>query len=231
MILPLAALSRHLETQVRGATDRVVVRRYARAMGTGTVFPPLLAADVNGALVLVDGFHRRAAMEELGIEEAEIEIQPCKTLDGAQWLGFNANLRHGQPLRPRHYRPAFRAFIRAGNHKRPDGEFMSYREIATELPGLSYSTVRRWMQADFPAIFKAFGQDGGNPNGSLREGPSQESVLTRECEALVDDVRALMEGVRSPSKRARVAIKLREAALLIQPSDEAPFDFSTLLAV
>jgi hypothetical protein len=195
-------------------------------MGTGAVFPPLLAADVNGALILVDGFHRRAAMEEVGIEEAEVQIQPCKSLNGAHWLGFDANLRHGQPLRPRHYRPAFRAFIRAGKHKRRDGEFMSYREIATQLPGLSYSTVRRWMQADFPAIFRAFGQDGGNPNGRLQHGPSREAVLTRECEALVDDIRALMEGVQCPSRRASVANKLREAALLIQPC-EMSFDFLT----
>ena len=49
--VPFASLAHHLEEQIRGSTNPATVNRYRQAMLSGEEFPPLLVADVGGALV------------------------------------------------------------------------------------------------------------------------------------------------------------------------------------
>lgn len=216
-------LAHHLEEQIRGSTDGGTVNRYRLAMQNGDEFPPLLVAEIGGALVLVDGFHRRDAMEALGWEEAPARIVPCRSLLEARWMGFDANLRHGQPLRPKLLRQALRAFLDAGHHRWADGRFKSYREIARELSGVSYSTVRRWIEADAPALFKAMGGAGGEGVGGTYELPAEatpEESLAEAALAHIGEARALLQGVTTAGLRQRAAVEA-EALLRELTWDEA----------
>jgi hypothetical protein len=207
-VLPFAALAKHLERQVRGATERGTVHRYRMAMKNGEEFPPLLVADIGGALVLLDGFHRRAAYEALGIDETEMEILECSSLAEAEWVAFAANMRHGKRLKATAFRPAFRAYIRSNQHLTPDGQLRSYREIARALVEVSYSTVRRWMENDFPEIFAEMAGGTDTADGGLRPAAmgheEAERALTSQAIQSIADAHALMEGVTSKQLRRRV---------------------------
>lgn len=207
-------LAHHLEEQIRGSTNPATVNRYQRAMQAGEEFPPLVVAEVAGALVLVDGFHRRDALEGLGREDAPAEIVPCGSLKEARWLGFKANLRHGLPLKSKHLRPALSAYIGADMH-RAHGRLKSYRGIATDLPGVSHSTIRRWIEKDFPGLFAEMGGEDGEAAGGLHDGapvPTPEENLVEEARAHIAEARALLQGLPS-AMRQRAAAEVE--ALLV----------------
>ena len=132
-------------------------------------------------------------MEALGESQAECEIIPCKSLAEALWLAFNANMRHGQPLKAKALRPAFGAYVDAGLNQVAGGGLQSYRDIAFALPGVSYSTVRRWMEADFPdtCAMMAGGMDAaeGGLRPSHRDLPDTTHDLTMKALDLLDDAR------------------------------------------
>ncbi|MBU6266425.1 MAG: helix-turn-helix domain-containing protein [Sphingomonadales bacterium] len=202
-----ADLAHHLEEQIRGSTSPATVTRYRLAMKNGEQFPPLLVADVGGALVLVDGFHRRDAREELGEESGLAKIVPCVDLREARWMGFDANLRHGQPLKPKLLRPALRAYVDAGHHRTAKGKLKSYRDIAAELPGVSYSTVRRWIEIDFPAVFREMAGEDNDAPGGLWERDPQPTAEQQTLEGVlahIAEARALLSGVTSVEARGRV---------------------------
>lgn len=221
--LPLGSFSRHLEPQLRGRTIPATINRYSQAMRSGEEFPPPLVADVHGALILVDGFHRCAAKEALGEEDAAVEVVPCASLEEAVWLGFSANFRHGQPLKARLLRTVFQAYVKASRHRKGRRGFKSYREIAAEIPGVSYSTIRRWMEKDFPRAFRAMGDaEGSAPGGLQSRAGNREAVLTKEALALLDDAEAVMGGVADPVRRQRVAQRAMALRLIMMGADEGP---------
>ena len=67
------------------------LRRYKQAMEAGEVFPPILLAGVNGALVLVDGWHRLEAMRALGLWEGVAEVRNADSMAEARLWGYEAN--------------------------------------------------------------------------------------------------------------------------------------------
>lgn len=227
--LPIEAVSRHLEMQVRGRTDPALAKRYARAMSNGEDFPPLGVGSVNGALILFDGFHRLEALEIIGADEMEAIVTPCTSLEELRWLGFQANMRHGERLRPKLWEAAFIAYVKAGKHK--DGRtYRSYRDIAKDLSSLSYSTVRRWMQKHFPRIFRAMQADAGGAVGGLPESPKFETVMTREALSLLVEAAAIMEGVKGAGRRRRVALKAREFAAMLDLDGAKTADLSDYIS-
>jgi hypothetical protein len=137
------------------------VKRYEGVYRSGATMPPIRVAEVDGVLILVDGWHRMAALEGLGIDRVEAEIVPASSIEEARWLAATANVTHGLPLKRGELRKVFRAYVRArkhlGKHK---GQFKSYDEIAVEL-GRAKSTIYSWMRANFPKIAR---QMGGNDN-------------------------------------------------------------------
>ncbi len=160
--VPIKSLLRDPRFQVRTRLDDVTVSRYANAIAEGCMMPPIRVAAVNSALVVVDGWHRLAAYERRGMGMVEAEIIVA-TEHEAQWLAAVANMAHGLPLRTAEIRTAFRAMIKARKHivvptvgaiKR--GTLQSYRELAVMLGGLvRHTTLRNWMQADFPRIARS----------------------------------------------------------------------------
>lgn len=208
-LIPFNALAGHLEKQVRGKTNTATVNSYARAMRSGEIFPPLTVAEVGGSLILVDGFHRRAAYDQNGEWQALCEIIPCVSLEQALWWAFNANTRHGLPLKSKAKREAFRAYINAGNHELMGGGFQSYRDIAAAITGSTHVMIWRWMQQEFPDLFITMSGGGDEADGGLRPSnkryPDPPLDLTNQAMDLLEAVQALMDGVQIPELRQSVA--------------------------
>jgi hypothetical protein len=214
--LPLSMISRQLTNQARGKTDPKVVQHYMRAMRGGEVFPPLGVANLSGALLLFDGFHRAEAMALLGIDEVLALTTVCDSIEEVRWLGFHANLRHAQPLKKKRHREAFRAYINAGRNVRGGG-LQSYRDLAAAIPGTSYSAVRRWTQADFPQLFVEMGGGRTTAPGGLPDGPTQEDHFMSAALDHLNEAEALMAGVACLSRRGVVVERLREVSLQLDP--------------
>ncbi len=61
-------------------------------------WPPLLVVQYNGSLVLVDGFHRYAAAQNLGLTTVPVEIRDMPEDGDLKALAFALNAAHGRPL-------------------------------------------------------------------------------------------------------------------------------------
>src|SRR5690606_14857996 len=133
-VFEIAALRRDPELQVRRRVDPATVQKYATVLTSGNEMPPISVGVVDGVPLVLDGWHRLAAREQIGLHDVEATVQRCSRRE-AFWLAAQANLRHGLPLKPSEQRAVFRAFIRARKHRKPNGGLMSYREITRELGG------------------------------------------------------------------------------------------------
>lgn len=103
--------------QVRVKVDGGTVQNYASEMRAGAAFPPLRIARIDGALYLVDGWHRLEAARVNG-ESSVGAVVSDMTEAEAQWAAAQANLTHGLPLKPREVREVFRAYVRSKQHRK-----------------------------------------------------------------------------------------------------------------
>ena len=159
----LAQLCRSPSFQIRQKLCASTVNKYAAAIKAGQQLPPLQVAVVAGVPCLVDGYHRAAALEVLGNDTADAIIYEA-TQDEAQWMAAKANMQHGLPLKPREVREVFKVYIRTKRHRKGRGKLKTYREISAEL-GRSHNTIRNWMKADFPKLFRIYGDNGNQGLG------------------------------------------------------------------
>ena len=90
----IADLVIDLELQPRIRLDIAVVRTYMTALEEGANFPPITVFDVDGSLVLSDGWHRVEAHKQIGKDAVEAEIREGDRRD-AIWHGIAHNSRHG----------------------------------------------------------------------------------------------------------------------------------------
>src|SRR5262249_53166693 len=115
-----------------------------------TVLPPVDVADVNGALILVDGFHRVRAAEHLNWQTIPATIRPLPSIEEAEWQGGKINYGHGvSQSRAEHVR-LFKKYVRAGHHYLPgkphdkDVRHMkSLRAMGKEF-AVSHARILRW---------------------------------------------------------------------------------------
>ncbi|TVM36580.1 ParB N-terminal domain-containing protein [Oceanidesulfovibrio marinus] len=203
--------------QIRAKMSGEAIQRYACAYRNEQDMPPVKVAKVvqDGAtaphvLVLVDGFHRFAALRQIGATEVEALVVDASWQD-AHWLAAQANLAHGIPLKSKELRKAFRMYIKARKHREGQNGFVkSYREIAAELGGLrSHVTIRNWMMKDFPKIAKEMAyQDFPN------EGPGKPlyDALTPHQIAAdhITQARNAARGIADPEERWELISQLRE---------------------
>lgn len=208
----LADIVRSDDMQPRTRTDPRVVERYRLAMSNGVEFPPIVVARLNGAMVLVDGFHRVAAMSALGIQQTLADIRDVASWAKAHWLAYQANMTHGLPLKRGELRGAFRAYMKAKRYLDDRGRLKSYRAIANEMGGaVSYSGVRRWMKKDFPRVFRALGGGDDQPRatGGLVSKASPGRIFSREASMALDQAMAAIVGVTDPMSRAMLLEKAK----------------------
>ena len=226
-------LVRHSDYQVRQEVNQETVDRYANvlrahpeAMQRGmegnlegrSPLPPIKVAIVSGALIVVDGWHRIAAHELLGLRHIEAEIGGSASEEEARWMAARANMQHGLPLKRKELRAAFGAFVKARQHiiKDPRGRryadrFKSYADMTADFGGLvGRSTIQRWMQQDFPRIAQAIGEGfSGHPTEPPGGGP-EVAALRRTLEA-IEQASANARGVHEPGKRGEIVAALEGA--------------------
>lgn len=144
------------EMQIRKRTDPNVVQKYAEGIESGSPFPPVTLACIEGVLVLVDGWHRFFARQSLG-EAKVVAFVSTMTYEEARWASASANLANGVALRPSEVLDAFHTFMDTRQY-REGYSWLSYREIAKKF-GKPHTTIRNWMKKHYPRIFKRYQQD------------------------------------------------------------------------
>jgi ParB-like nuclease domain len=197
----IADLVRDRRFQVRQGLDRATISRYATTMAAGGEFPAVTVALVNGAPVLIDGWHRVEALLAIDRHSVEAVIVEATEQD-AMWMAAKANIAHGLPLRKAELRRVFHAYIGSRRHLKPRG-VKSYREMAKELPGVSHNTVRNWMQKDFPKIAERMGGPDADYPGGLRDVRLKGSFAATAHDSL-NAALAASRGVTDPTQRSRI---------------------------
>lgn len=223
----IASLLRDRRFQLRGKLDKSTIQRYAAVYRAGKEMPPIKVAKVNGAPVVVDGWHRLAALESIGRTEVEAEIVTA-TEKEARWLAAEANLSHGLPLKRRELREAFVAYVRAGKYRDKRGWPKSYRSIAEEF-GSPHTTIRNWMKKGFPKIAQQYSDESYSKNpGGLPERQREEGFTTTARRHLQDAL-AASRGVTSPSDRFNLMELAKQVLAEIETGGPweppEPFDF------
>jgi hypothetical protein len=187
---------------------------------TGTIhskMPPIRLARVNGALMLVDGWHRFAASKRLEREHISAVVEDM-TEDEARWAAAEANTTHGLRLKPAEKLEVFRRYVQTKQHlesyltggqkQRLRWRLKSYRDIARDLHGIvGKSTVQRWMERNFPKIAKqmASGREATTKD-TVREHTHYFQKATAHLEQIVAVAPALEQ-----EERRLLAHKLNEA--------------------
>jgi len=157
-------------------------------MRAGADFPPVKLARIDGSLYLVDGWHRCDAAMENDQYHIWAEVSDM-TFNEAHWQAAKANTQHGLPLKAKEYREVFRAFIESDQHQQGK-KLMPYREIAIHI-GKPFSTIRNWMEADYPRLFKRYQQNANSVLGEALSDRETKQMRRRlgEAEAAVHNVR------------------------------------------
>lgn len=200
--------------QVRASTDDATVRRYAAALRAGAELPPVKAGRINGALVLLDGFHRVGAHRLVGNGFVEAEIIPTTERE-ARWLAAEANMTHGLPLKRAERHEAFKAFVRADRHRNHRGHLLSLREAAKAFGLVGHTTFLSWMRKFFPRIAAQY--DGPE---RLGQGARALPLVAPDLSAIASDslaqAVAAARGVRDPADRGGLVRAFREAAAEVE---------------
>lgn len=92
--IPLSKISIKKEMHFRAELKENVVDAYARGISNWGPKSALDVFDVDGELILVDGFHRAAAYKKAGIEDVVAKIRKG-TLQSATQFSILANRDHG----------------------------------------------------------------------------------------------------------------------------------------
>jgi hypothetical protein len=237
----LVDLGTNPQFQMRQKLDPKAIERYAAVLKNGGTLPPICLAEIEGALVLTDGWHRVAAMRRLGIERALAAVTVSTERD-ALWAAASANLRHGLPLKKRELRNVFRAYVRSRQHLKSTRlkhaptrrEIKSYRDMEAEFNGaVSYNTIRNWMVKDFADVAKAmgdggetvfFGSDANTPKGDIRDTAAMAAI--EHLTAGRDSFNGAADAVerRRVVEYAKQVLRHMERAGNLGPAPETDFD-------
>jgi hypothetical protein len=218
----LKDIIQHGPLQVRHRLDKAAVKRYSDMTKAGSSPPPIKVGKVGDKLYLVDGWHRlEAGAVEQGFGfDTVMALVKEMTEDEVRWEAAKANLGHGVPLKTREYRNVFRAFIRAKQHHKGRGRFLSYREMAAALGvGVGHTTLRNWTLTDFPSLARAL---GGEQEGNQAATQPQVEGLTLEEEHILEAHKALEQlskhatSFGSPTERWKLLAGLRATAAALE---------------
>lgn len=194
--------------QIRAKLNQGMVKRYASAYKNGGSLPPVQVAQVGDALILVDGWHRLAALTEIGESTAEAKVIPA-TERAALWLAAQANLKHGLALTSKEIRQAFRAYIKARQHIKGKGGLKSYRDIASDLGGVrSHVAIWGWMIKDFPKVAEQMQEENMPKGDGGLKNTDPEASFWAITQHHLDKARAAFNGVNGPEARGRVIHKV-----------------------
>lgn len=207
--------------QVRKKLDAGTIERYASIYRSEGHLPPLEIARIDGALFVVDGWHRLEAAKRAGVHRVDCKVV-TKDPAEAMWRAAQANLAHGLTLKRGEHRAVLKAFIKAGKHRRGKS-LLSYREIAKEaFNGVrGYTTVRDWIKKDFPKLAAQMSDETrrGEGGGAL---PCKKVTMSPALIAHghLDSLLALLQGLREEDRKSLLQ---RMGDVLNPPQDHAFF--------
>lgn len=214
--IPLTHIALHQPLQVRRRLDPSAVKRYRDMTKAGSEPPPIKVGRCKGVHYLVDGWHRIEAGALVRSRDFEGETIKALVADlteaEVRWEAAKANMCHGVPLKASEYRGVLKAFIKAGKHRHPNGELMSYRELGAVI-GKGHTTVRTWIIKDFPRLARQLGgREGGNdkaepPPGTL---PTLQQELRNEAMQAMRTIAATLAGM-TPVDRWELVQQLEAA--------------------
>ncbi len=217
------------EFQMRDGLDSKLIDQLADAYWAEQHVTNITVAQVDDLLILVDGYHRVAALERLALGSFEllgrtIMADVHKTSrQGALLMAARANMTPGKPLKSQEKRKGLKVYIdnkghhvggrdKRGRRKPPK----SFGTIAGEL-GLPKTTVIRWMYADCPreatAISNATVRDTGAWKYHQRPLLTDSDKAASKMRKRLEDARVAFQGVKSSPMRKEL---IKEAARLVQ---------------
>jgi hypothetical protein len=137
---PIADLVVDARCQARERMSGETVEEYADLYRAEEPLPPLEVFDVDGALVVVDGFHRldaafRAAGSLAGVATLPVKVVGHGSMEDAVWYALGTNQRHGLKRSRADKRKAVRMALELDMDR-------SDREIARQA-GVSHTMVSR----------------------------------------------------------------------------------------
>lgn len=186
--------------QPRQKLNTAAVRRYATAMETGSRFPPIKVAQIEGHLYVYCGWHRlEAAALILRQSHVEAEVQEM-TLKEAAWEAAADNLQNGTPYTHNDMRRVLGMYV-AGGQYREGKRLKSLREMQREL-GIKKSTLHNWIKEDHARLAAAMSKDeGGNPEAMQPDSEAIESLLMEQVVRRLADAEALYGRLQTPEGR------------------------------
>lgn len=233
--VPLSSVIQHGPLQVRRRLDAGAVRNYGDMTKAGKVPPAIKVGRVKGILYLVDGWHRLEAGALVTLQDLSgntlVKADVAEMSESqVRWEAAKANMGHGVPLKASEYREVFRAFVKAKQHIKKGGEYMSYREMSA-IVGKGHTTLRTWALKDHPALAKKLGGvEHGNPEGT----PCHGELLSLEEEHEQEALKALgavvqhVDALASPEVRWGILKELEAAAARLRTAgvqEPQPSDF------
>lgn len=191
--LSITNIARDKAYQFRLHLDAARVYQYAEQTKAGSPQPPVRVAQIGERLVLIDGWHRLAACDSLGITAVEAVVAQ-RTHKEALRDALAANQSHGVPYNRKEHLPQFKQFIREKLHVLSNGKWMQYEQIRVALGCVrATSTYHGWMKKHYP---RTADQMGGRMKQERYDGPTTgdrlHAKLRREAvqhvERYVDEV-------------------------------------------
>jgi ParB-like chromosome segregation protein Spo0J len=212
-LVPVADIATRADWQVRDQINPALVRDYITQYVYGATMPPLRLANVGGALILIDGWHRLLAQKQLGRDAVEATVEELSEDEG-EWEAAMANTRNGVRLtRQSEKRRVFELYIRQGRNRVGRLGLKSYRDIAKDLGGLaSKSSIENWMKKLFPKIAAKMRSGRDDNAGASDPTKPLNTAEIRVREALAQAV-AEARGVACWGKRRAIVHEFAKALL------------------
>ena len=151
MKLNISEITIDKDFQIRAEIDNPTVQKYVELLSENVRFPPLDVWETDGKYILIDGFHRIAAMKEAGYVECEVSVY-SGTKTQAMVQAARSNRSHGRPLTASDLRSTIAKLIECDRD-------MSNASIA-ENAGCSPHTVNAVREALGMQTARVKGKDG-----------------------------------------------------------------------
>lgn len=142
MKLKLTEIKRDVKLSPRDGTNPDVVTRYMECLDQ---MPPIVVFKIpdEEKYLLVDGWHRYVAAEQLGHESIMAEQAKYGTRDEAYEYALLANLKHGLPLTRKEKRRVIEAFLKLHPERANKwiGEDLGCRNVTVEAARLRLESM------------------------------------------------------------------------------------------
>ena len=195
--------------------DRRVVKEYAGKIDAGVDITLIDLAEVNGSLVLIDGFHRLEAYKALGWDEVEARVTPI-TEHGARMAAIKANTTNSLHLNDKQKWEKVERAYKMGWYKDENDMARKFEDMAADINYIrTAKQISAWMfkyhKKTYNWIMKGRKKQrkfkGGG--GGMREpkGQPQETAIELGNRALL-----AFYSDKSPSSREETAEHYQELA-------------------